>query len=400
MRFQVYLLTLLLSLIAIGCGREGPQQSKGNNQADGKKRPRPVKTSSVVEMPMTEKVTVMGTLVAYDQATLSNKVAGRVATIHVDLGSQVKAGQVVARIEQRDYELRVQQAEAALTQARVRLGLSPKGGDERVNPEQTGTVRQARAQMEEARLNRSRSATLVEQGVISRAEFDSVEATYKVTVSRYQDAIEEIRNREGLLSQRKSELALARQQLSDTVIRAPFAGMVQEKTASIGEYLAAGSPVINIVKVNPLRFRAEVPEREAKDIRQGQQVRISAEGAPKDHIGLVTRISPVITEQNRILIVEADIVNDGTLRPGAFVRAELTSDDIGMVAAVPSGAIISFAGIQKVILAKEGKAVESPVTVGRRNPEWTEIVAGVKLGDQVIVNPGNLQSGDPLVVVQ
>ena len=119
---------------------------------------RKVKTTAVAETPFGETVTANGTLAAFDQTTVSVKVPGRVRTISVDLGSVVSKGQVVAVVDSEDYSLRVQQAEAALAQARARLGLAPDGTDDRVDPEQTATVRQARAVLDEARYNRDRAA--------------------------------------------------------------------------------------------------------------------------------------------------------------------------------------------------------------------------------------------------
>ncbi len=233
--------------------------------------PRAVKTALVAELPMEQSVTVTGTLAAEDQAALSAKVPGRVKTITVDLGSVVRKGQMIAQLEQQDYQLRLEQAEAALAQARARVGLSPQGEDEKIDIEATGTVLQARALLDEAKLKLDRSNSLLKQGVISRAQLDESEAGHKVALSRYQDAIEEIRNRQALVVQRRSELEIARQQLTGTSIYAPFDGVVQEKRTSIGEYLAAGTPIVNIVRVDPLRLRAEVPEREARHVRQGRK---------------------------------------------------------------------------------------------------------------------------------
>jgi RND family efflux transporter MFP subunit len=294
----------------------------------------------------------------------------------------------------------VQQAEAALSQSRARLGLSPDGTDDRVSAEQTGTVRQAKAVLDEARVSRERAGTLVKQGIVAKAEFDTADATYKVAQSRYQDAIEEIRNRQALLAQRRSELALARQQLADTAVYAPLDGIVQEKRASVGEYLAAGAPVVDIVRMNPLRLRAEVPERDSRSVRFGQNVRVSVEGGTKVYLGQIRRLSPVIAQQTRMLMVEADVQNDGSLRPGSFAKAEIVTNDAKMAVTVPNNSIVTFAGIEKVIVVQNGKALEKPVTTGRRNGEWTEIVAGVNVGDQVIVDPGNLQSGMAVEVVQ
>jgi RND family efflux transporter MFP subunit len=240
----------------------------------------------------------------------------------------------------------------------------------------------------------------VEQGIVAKADFDAADATYKVALSRYQDALEEIRNRQALLAQRRSELALARQQLADTAVQAPIDGIVQLKRASVGEYLAAGAPVVDIVRMNPLRLQAQVPERDAATVRFGQNVRVSVEGDGRVYLGQIKRLSPVITEQNRMLMVEADVQNDGSLRPGSFAKAEIVTNDAKMAVTVPNNAIVTFAGIEKVIVVQNGKALEKPITTGRRSGEWTEIIAGVNVGDQVVVDPGNLQSGMAVEVVQ
>ena len=392
-------LFLFALVLVTACKSDYPSSQRQGRPGDAKTA-RQVKTARVEETPFGEAVTVNGTLAAYDQTVAGVKVPGRLRTITVDLGSFVRRGQVIAQVEPQDYSLRVQQAEASLAQARARVGLSPDGKDDRVAPEQTGTVRQARAVLDEARVARDRGARLVEQGIIARSEFDSLDATYKVALSRYQDAIEEIRNRQGLLAQRRSELALAKQQLSDTSVQAPIDGIVQEKRASVGEYLAAGAPVVNIVKMDPLRLRAEVPERDAVNVRSGQNVRVTVEGDANAYLGQIMRLSPVIAQQTRMLLVEADVRNNGKLRPGAFARAEIVTDDSKMAVTVPTNAIVTFAGIEKVIVVQNGKALEKPVTTGRRSGEWTEIVAGVNVGDQVVVDPGNLQSGQAVEVVQ
>jgi RND family efflux transporter MFP subunit len=293
----------------------------------------------------------------------------------------------------------VQQAEAALAQARARLGLAPDGNDDGVDPEQTATVRQARAVLDEARFNRDRAAKLAEQGVIAKADYDTANATFKVAEGRYQDAYEEIRNRQGVLAQRRSELALAKQQLKDTSVVAPIDGVVQEKRTSQGEYLAAGAPVVTVVKIDPLRLRAEIPERDSHNVRTGQNVRVTVEGDQNVYVGQIKRLSPVIAEQNRMLVVEADVRNNGNLRPGSFAHAEIVTNDAKMVVTVPNNAIVTFAGIEKVIIVQNGKALEKPITTGRKTSELTEIVAGISVGEKVVVDPGNLQSGQAVLVV-
>jgi RND family efflux transporter MFP subunit len=377
--------------------QKGPGEGRGGA---GGGEPRQVKVGRVEEMPVGTSVNVTGTLAAQDEATLSVKVPGRVGAIAVDLGSVVRRGQVVAQVEQQDYRLRVQQAEAALQQARARLGLPPQGESDRFDPEATGTVRSARATLEEARQNRARVVALVESGVVARAEYESADAAFKVAQGRYQDAVEEIRNRQALLSQRRTEVSLARQALADTVVVAPFDGLVQEKHASVGEYLGAAAPVVTVVRVNPLRFRGEVPERDAATVRAGQNVRVTVEGDPGLYAGRIVRLSPTINQQNRVLVVEAEITNPGGLRPGGFARAEIVTNSGDMAVTVPANAVVTFAGIEKVITVENGKAKEKPITTGRRADTWTEVLSGVGVGEAVVLDPGNLQSGQSVNVVE
>ena len=392
-------LAAIALLFSTSCKSDYAGAARQNSPNDSK-RTRQVKTAVVAETPFGETVTANGTLAAFDQTTASLKVPGRLRTISVDLGSVVARGQVIAQLEPEDYQLRVQQSEAALAQARARLGLTPDGTDDKVDPEQTATVRQARAVLDEARFNRERAAKLLEQGVVAKADFDTANSTFKVAQGRYQDAYEEVRNRQGILAQRRSEVALARQQLKDTAVYAPLDGIVQEKRASVGEYLAAGAPVVNIVRMDPLRLRAEVPERDAHNIHMGQNVRVTVEGDASAYTGQIMRLSPVIAEQNRMLMVEADVRNNGKLRPGSFAHAEIVTNDSKMAVTVPNKAIVTFAGIEKVIVVQNGKALEKPITSGRRSGDFTEIIAGVNVGEHVIVDPGNLQSGQDVQVVE
>jgi RND family efflux transporter MFP subunit len=349
---------------------------------------------------MERSTVALGSLAAYDQATVSVKVPGRLRSITVDLGSVVHQGQLIAQIDPQDYQLRVQQADAALAQARARLGLSPGRNTDRVEAEQTSTVRQARAILEEAKANRDRQIALFDQGIVARSQFDSAEASYKVAVSRYEDAVEEVRIRQALVAQRRSELALARQQLADTAIHAPFDGAIQEKRASIGEYLGAGAPIATVVRMNPLRLRAEVPEREAQQVRVGQNVRVTTEGDPNVYLGRIARLSPIITPQTRMLIAEAEVSNDGSLRPGLFARAEIVIDEGTPAVTIPSKAIVTFAGIEKVVVVQNGKVLEKAITTRRRAGDWTEVISGVTVGEMVVIEPGNLQSDQPVTIVE
>jgi RND family efflux transporter MFP subunit len=391
---------LALTLLLSGCQN---QPAVGAEEAKAKPAgppPREVKVAPAAERTIARTVTATGTLAADDQVVLGTKVAGRLAEITVDLGTRVKKGQVIGRLDQSDFKFRVEQAEASLQQARVRLGLSPTGSDERVDPEQTAIVRQARAMMDDARLTRDRSVKLAQQDLIARAQLDSAEAALLVSEGRYQDALEEVRNRQGVIAQRRSELDLARQQLTDTVILSPLDGVVSVKQASVGEYLAAGTPIATMVRVHPLRLRVPVPEREGAGVRAGHAVTLTVEGDPTVYRGRVVRLSPIVQEQNRTLMVEAEVPNErGFLRPGSFARVDIMTEVSQPVVTVPAGAIIVFAGVEKVLLVRQGKTAEVRVTTGRRLGEDVEILDGLKRGDPVVTKPGNLVGGQPVQVV-
>jgi RND family efflux transporter MFP subunit len=206
-----------------------------------------------------------------------------------------------------------------------------------------------------------------------------------------------VQSRRATASEKRAEAALARQQVANTGVYAAFAGVVEQRRTSVGEFLAAGAAVLDIVRIDPLRFRAEVPERDAASVRAGQAVRISVDGS-REYTGRIARLSPTINERNRVLLIEADVPNDGSLRAGSFARAVIETGQSVEAATVPSNAIVTFAGLQRVITVQGGKAVEKAVTTARRTAEWTEVLSGVSVGDHVVLAPGNLQSGQPVVV--
>jgi RND family efflux transporter MFP subunit len=382
---------------AAACSPPQPVAAEGGST--GAAVPRRVETAVVSEQTLVRTVTVTGTLAAEDQAILAFKVAGRVSEVAVDLGSTVRAGQVVARLVPTDYELELRQAEAALVQARVRLGLSPSGPDTVVDPEKTGLVRQRRAVAQEARLNRDRMQTFVERGLSPRASLEAAEAALEVAEAQQQDALEEIRNREGLLAQRRSEVELARQQVQDTVLRSPLDGAVRERQVSVGEYRAAGTPVLTVVRLHPLRLQLSVPEREAADLRPGQTVHVRVEGDTAAHQGRLERIGAAIDETNRTLPIEATVPNPrDALRPGQFATADIVVDESDRALIVPRDAIVTFAGVQKVLTVRDGHAKEQRIRTGRRDGERVEVVEGLSGGEVVIRAPGDLVDGVPVRV--
>jgi RND family efflux transporter MFP subunit len=395
---SVAAVAVLLALGLAGCRSEHPAAAQDTRKPQAPP-PREVRVVPAAERDLPRTVIATGTLAAEEQVTLSAKVAGRVEAIEVDLGTRVRRGQPMVRLDQTDFKLRVEQARGALQQARARLGLAAGGSDEQVDPEQTAIVRQARAVLEEARLTRDRGVTLLEQQLIARAQLDTAQANLQVAEGRYQDALEEVRNRQAVLAQRRSELELALQQLVDTVVLAPVDGAVSQRVVSPGEYLAAGAPMATLVRIHPLRLRVAVPERAATAVRIGQAVRLTVDGDPTVYGGRVARLAPIVQELNRTLAVEAEVPNErGALRAGAFARAEIVTDAAQTIVTIPASALVVFAGVEKVLVVRAGKTAEVRVQSGRRLGEDVEIVDGLKRGEPVVDRPGNLTGGQAVSV--
>jgi RND family efflux transporter MFP subunit len=388
----LFLSALLLAFTACDVGNKPASGGRGSSSPPVRK----VQTARVAERRIERSIIALGSLIAHESATLSAKVPGRVESIPVDLGSRVRRGEVLARIEPRDYELKVRQAAAALVQARAALGLPAEGDSDQVDPEQVNTVREAQAVLDEAMANLERNTKLSQDKIIAQSELDTMKSANLVALHRFQDAREKARQQQALVVQRRVEYEIAKQQLTDSTILAPFDGGIQERRATAGEYLTIGSPVVTLVRLDPLRLRVEVSEREAPKVRLGQPVHLTLEGDPHGITGEINRLSPAINEQNRMLVVEADVPNNGTLRPGSFARTAIIVSDNATVLTVVSNAIATFAGLEKAYTIEKGKAVEHRVVTGDRQGDWIEVVSGLRAGEKVVLNPGGLQAGQPV----
>jgi len=338
-----------------------------------------------------EIIAATGELQAEDQATLRAKVPGRVEKLHVDLGTRVQEGQVIAELEKEDYQLRLRQAEAAMEQTRARLGLGRNDGDE-VDPAKTAIVRQAAASLREASLMHSNASELFKRGIVSNVDYQRAGVNLQAAEARHQGAVEEVLRTQAELLQRRQEIALAKQQLTDTVIRAPFRGAITQRLATMGEFLTMNAPVVVLVRWHPLRARLQVPERVAFKVRAGQRIDLMFEGQAASQPGRVVRLSPSIEAQNRSLLVEGEIPNEsGSLRAGAFIEATITVDANARGLAVPLSAVISFAGVDRMFVVTNNALEDRQIKVGRRltNPDRLEILSGIKPGEHYVVDPSD-----------
>jgi RND family efflux transporter MFP subunit len=391
------------SLIAAGLALlsscSGPYSNPTVKATSDKPQTVRVQVARVENIP--EIVAATGELLAEDQAVLRAKVSGRVVKLNVDLGSRVEAGEIVAELEKDDYELRLKQAEAAVQQTRARLGLGPTDGDT-VDPQKTAIVRQADASLKEARLMYTNAVELFKRGIVSNVDYQRAGVSLQGAEARQQAAVEEVYRTQAEILQRRHEIALARQQLSDTVIRAPFRGAVTQRITALGEYLAINAPAAVLVRWHPLRVRLQVPERQAFKVRSGQRIDLTMEGHPAVRPGRVVRLSPAMDAQNRSLMIEGEMPNeDGVLRTGAFIEATITVNPEARGIAIPARSVLNFAGVDRVFVEDHGVLAERIIKIGRHlDGERVEVLSGMEAGSRYILEPSDRFTPGMKVAVQ
>lgn len=386
-------LALLSTLTFAACGKKAVESAEAQSNSNRAPERIEVAVAPVVERTAARGIEVVGSLSAEDEVTVSSQASGNLNDITVDVGSAVQRGQTIGRIDPRELNLKVEQAEAAMRQAEARLGLAP---GQRLDPERTPDVRQAKAGLERARYDLNAARNLVDNGDISKQQVDVYQKTFEQAEARYQAALENVRNLAAQIEEKRAALALAKKQLGDTAIISPISGVVKEKLASRGEYMQPGKAIITIVQINPLRLKLEVPEAFAANIKSGQEVSLKVDTfGDRQFRGTIRRINPSVDEKNRSLIAEAEVRNDGALlRPGMFARAEIVSNRQGTALMVPEKAIVSLAGINKVFVLDGEHAAERQVKLGARDGSLVEIIEGVKLGDRVVTtNADRLHDG-------
>ncbi|MBS1812685.1 MAG: efflux RND transporter periplasmic adaptor subunit [Acidobacteria bacterium] len=352
-----------------------------------------ITTAAAISRALPRTVEVVGSLTGDEEVVVSAQIAGEISALTVDFGSYVQQGQVIAQIDRRDAQLKLEQAEAAMKQTMARLGM--KEGV-KFDPISTADVQQVKAQLDWTKTDLERATKLVEAGDVPRAVYDQALTQKNLAQARYQAALDAVNQQVALVEQQQAALNLARKNLGDTVVRAPISGAVKEKTQSRGAYVPVGGKILTLVRTNPLRLRADIPETFAAAVRVGQTITLTTDAFPdRTFSGRVARIGASLNEQTRALTVEAQVANPGNqLRPGMFAKSQLVTNRNGAALMIPQKAVYTVAGINKVFVIENGKAIERIVKTGVSDGELIEITEGVNENEQVATsNADRLQQG-------
>ncbi|MGH9930263.1 MAG: efflux RND transporter periplasmic adaptor subunit [Pyrinomonadaceae bacterium] len=376
---QLFSLAVALSgllLLATSCGG-----SKANvrSEANGPAQPVAVEvttaTAIVRELPRFFEAT--GSLTGDEQTDVAPSMAGKVVVVAVELGSYVRRGQTIVRLDDADAKIRVQQTQAQVDQARASL----RQAEEKVGvrPGQVFDINKlpevgnARVALELAEKNLHRSEKLIESGDISRSVYDQQKAQRDQLKEQYESALSLARqNYAAVMTARanvanaESQLNLALRNQSYANVYSPIDGYVSDRSADLGEYVSTTTKVATIVKINPLRVRIDIPEQAIPSVSVGQSVSVTTSAWPdRNFSGRIARISPNVTPTSRTLTVEAEIENgSGVLKPGQFATVRILQSRAAPATLVPLRAVRTESGVSRVFVIKDGKAQERQVQLG------------------------------------
>jgi RND family efflux transporter MFP subunit len=337
---------------------------------------------------------VTGSLSADEHADVAAEIGGRVVGTPVERGTRVSAGTVLVRLSPTEADASLREAQANAAQLEARLGLT---AGQAFDAARVPDVLNAKASLDWAEADFARIRSLLDQKVVSKAEYDQKLTQVQASRQQYQLAQNVAQQSYRSLEAARARIDLARKAAADTVVRAPFAGIVAERLVGIGDYVSRGTKVATVVRIDPVRVELTVPEQYLSQVSSGQAVRLSVDAYPNEVFTAKVRfVSPSLKSDQRALTVEAVAPNaDGRLKPGLFVTAFLQQTAPAPAILVPASAVETVAGTSRVYVVGAGEKVEERiVTLGEKVGERLELATGVKAGERVAANPrGKLSDG-------
>ena len=383
------LLTLTSAVATTGCGAAAGKAS------DEPEVPKAVSVSPVaaVEQPLVRFIRATGSLTAEDQADVAAETAGRVVATPSERGTLVVDGTPLVRLLATETEAQVAEAEANAAQLEARLGIT---GRDTFDVNAVPEVQTAQAGYELAEGEFARIKSLLEQRVVSQSEYDQrrtqLEASRQQLVSARNAATQQFQ----LLQAARARVTLARKALSDTLVRAPFNGIVAERLVSVGDYVTRGTKVAVVVRINPLRVRLTVPEQFISAVSVGQPVQFEVDAYPgRQFSGTVRYVSPSLETNQRALTIEAVVPNaGGELKPGLFATARIEQPARTPGLLVRAEAVQTASGTSRLYVVTGDRVEERIVTVGQAADGQVEITSGLKHGERVATkNVASLADG-------
>jgi multidrug efflux pump subunit AcrA (membrane-fusion protein) len=411
-------LTLLVLTIAsvatglTGCNRSNGQENKASAVASPTPAAISISTTSAISRQLPRYFEANGSLAPNQQADVAAETSGKVAAVGVDLGSSVRRGQMIIKLDDADFRIRVDQAQAQLEQANAtlrqneaKIGLRP---GQKFIPENVPEVNAARYALDLLDKNLKRYEKLVETGDISRSSYDQQKSQRDQMAEQYQALIHQaqqnyatVANSKAAVDAAATQVALAKRNLGYTIVVAPMPGYVADRPADVGEYISPQQKVATIVDLNPLRVRIDIPEQAIPQVHAGESVSVSVAGYPdRSFAGRVARVSPNVTTTSRTLTIEADVENSkAELKPGQYATVRILLPQTEAAVLVPQRALRAISGSTYVFVIKNGHAEQRLVQPGQNEGDLVEVKSGVA-ADELVATSNVDQLSDGVAVRQ
>ena len=373
-------LAAVVVLTGAGCSKSETAQALSREGT-----PKPVQAEPVRQDSVRRAVDVVGTLAAVDEVTISSEADGKVAKILADLGDRVTAGQLLVQLDNEKQQYTYAQQQAALARTLAQYGASDSGHLPEL--EDTPDARRANADLVQATQAYDRASELFKRTLISQQALDDAKAALQSKRAIYNSAIQNAKNLRASIQASEATMKLAARQLRDTEIRAPFDGFVQKRLVNMGELVKTQMPVMAIVRLDPLKVTAEIPEKMAPWINPGQAVDLKVDAyQDRTFTGKVSRISPAVNTATRAFSFEALVPNrEAVLKPGTFARVHIESGKVDSILTVPYAALQYRYGVNRVFVVNGDKLAIRELSVGERVGDRIEVMSGVKAGERVAI---------------
>jgi RND family efflux transporter MFP subunit len=342
-----------------------------------------VATATVVAEPVTRYIRVSGTLAAQEEAEVAAEIAGRVIATPIERGSRIAAGSTLIQIADAEVAAQAREADANAAQIEARLGTASGAA---FDVERVAEVANARANFELVQTEFERTKMLQERQLVSRSEFDQKQAQVEAARRQYEVARNGAEQQYQALMGAKARVAMARKAVADTVVRAPFEGVVGERLVSVGDYVTRGMKVASVMRVSPLRLELTVPAQYVTAIAVGSAVNLEVDAYPgESFVGQVRYVSPALRSDTRALIVEAIVANtDARLKPGLFATARIEQAAKTPALLIPSTAVQKTATATRVFVVVGDHVEERLITLGQVEGDRVEAASGLSAGDRVV----------------
>jgi RND family efflux transporter MFP subunit len=333
-----------------------------------------------------------GDIQAITEAPILARAEGYLARRLVDIGDRVQAGQLLAEIAAPELDQQVTQAKASLQQAGAAL------------EQAVANLEQGKANLELARVTADRWSSLASQGVVSRQDNDQYQANYRVQTANVQALEKAIAAQRSNIAAAEANLARLEELEGYRMVKAPFDGVITVRNVDVGALVSTGNTLLfRIAQTGTLRTYVNVPQVNATFVHTGQPARLGVSSFPgRTFRGNVARTANALDPASRTLLVEVQVPNaDGALLPGMYAQVDLSDARTVAPLLVPSDALIVRAeGTLVAVVRPDHRVHLQKIEPGRDYGDRLEVLGGLKEGDTVIPNPGDLGEGTEVNPVQ